>query len=338
MSNTSSFAGIDGDIAEFEVLDDGFGHAAGADGAAGVGDLDVGDGDILDEGVAAFGGLDRGEHGFPVGRYGLDVVPFGQGGVAVAGIPAHGHFDDGAHAVHGQIADVNVLNRTATGLGGFKADTYARAFGGEVVGEQVSDTPGGFAAAGDQAAAFARDAVADDNVFAGPVDTQAVPIASGLEAEVVVVAVDVTVFDQHVAGRVDVHAVGAGAVAIDVVADDQTVDRDMLGVEHVDGPEAGLFEGQALEGDILTARDQHGTGAFAVVVYDPTQALGFVFVLAHGPVLVPEGFALGVDSAVAGDGGVVLVNDVEQSGGPDHFDTGHACGDVGVVFEVLTAQ
>ena len=95
---------------------------------------------------------------------------------------------------------------------------------GEVVGLDVAEAAGGFAADGDGGGAVADDGVADDDVFGGAVDAEAVGVAAGFEAEGVVVDVDVGVVDEDVAGGVDIDAVGGGAFAAFVVADDDAVD------------------------------------------------------------------------------------------------------------------
>ena len=61
----------------------------------------------------------------------------------------------------------------------------------------------------------------------GAVDAEAVGVASGLEAEGVVVDVDVGVGDEDVGGGVDVDAVGGGAASAFVVADGDVVDGDV---------------------------------------------------------------------------------------------------------------
>ena len=119
------------------------------------------------------------------------------------------------------------------------------ASGGDVVGLDVAEAAGGLGADGDGGCSMVDDAVAEDDVFGGAVDAEAVGVAAGFEAEGVVVDVDVGVGDEDVAGGVDVDAVGGGAFAAFVVADDDAVDGDVVRVEDLDGPEAGALEGDA---------------------------------------------------------------------------------------------
>ena len=149
------------------------------------------------------------------------------------------------------------LANAAAGVGGFEEDAGGHAGErGDVVGLDVAEAAGGFAADGDGGGAVADDGVVDHDVFGGAVDAEAVGVAAGFEAEGVVVDVDVGVGDDDFAGGVDVDAVGGGALAAFVVADDDAVDGDVVRVEDLDGPEAGAFEGDAAaEVNVLTSSE-----------------------------------------------------------------------------------
>ena len=180
--------------------------------------------------------------------------------------------------------------------------------------------------------------VADDYVFSGAVDAEAVVVAAGFEAEGVVVDVDVGVGDEDVVGGVDVDAVGGGAFAAFVVADDDAVDGDVVRVEDLDGPEAGALEGDAsAEMDVRGVLEEDEAGAAGVVVGGPAEAFGFVGG-AEIPVGLPPDGAVAVDGAFAGDGDVVLVAGVDEGGGPGHLDSGDAGGEFRVVFEFFGAD
>ncbi len=58
----------------------------------------------------------------------------------------------------------------------------------------------------------------------------------------------------------------------------------------------------------------------------------------HGPVLIPEGFAPGIDQAFSNDGDVLLVADVDQRRGPAHLDARHARLDIRIICQVLAAE
>ena len=209
--------------------------------------------------------------------------------------------------------------------------------GGEVIGLDVAEAAGGFGADGDGGRSVADDAVAQDYVFGGAVDSESVGVAAGFEAEGVVVDVDVGVLDEDVAGGVDVDAVGGGAFAAFVVADGDAVEGDVVGVEDLDGPEAGTLEDDAAaEMDVGGVLEEDEAGAAGVVVGCPTEAFGFVL-RAEVPVGLPPDGAVTVDGAAAGDGDVLLVADVDEGGGPGHLDACDPGGEHGVVFELLRA-
>jgi hypothetical protein len=100
------------------------------------------------------------------------------------------------------------------------------------------EAAGGLTADGDGGWAAVDDGVVNLDVVGGTVDAQAIGVASGLKAESIVVAVDVGVGDIDIVRGVDVDAVRGWAAAAFVVADDEAVDGDVVGVENLDGPEA----------------------------------------------------------------------------------------------------
>jgi hypothetical protein len=137
--------------------------------------------------------------------------------------------DGDGYSFKGEVVDVDVFGKAAAGVGGFEEDAGGDAAErGEVVGLDVAEASGGFAADGDGGGSVADDAVADDDVFCGAVYAEAVGVAAGFEAEGVVVDVDVGVGDEDFPRGVDVDAVGGGALAAFVVADDDSVDGDVV--------------------------------------------------------------------------------------------------------------
>jgi hypothetical protein len=142
--------------------------------------------------------------------------------------------------------DADVGGIAAAHPGGLEENSAADAcLGGEVPGLDVVEAAGGLTADGDGGGAAMDDGVVDLDVVGGTVDAEAVGVAAGLQAESVVVAVDVGVGDIDVVRRVDVDAVRGWAAAAFVVADDEAVDGDVVGVEDLDGPEAGALQRQA---------------------------------------------------------------------------------------------
>jgi hypothetical protein len=89
--------------------------------------------------------------------------------------------------------------------------------------------------------------------------------------------------------------------------------------------------------DVGGVLEEDEAGAAGVVVRGPAKALGLVDG-AEVPVGFPPDGAVAVDGAVAGDGDVLLVANVNEGGGPGHLDAGDAGGEHGVVFELLGAD
>jgi hypothetical protein len=89
--------------------------------------------------------------------------------------------------------------------------------------------------------------------------------------------------------------------------------------------------------DVRGVLQEDETGTAGVVVGGPAKAARFVG-LAEIPVGLPPDGTVAVDGAVAGDGDVVLVADVDEGGGPGHLDAGDAGGEFGIVFEIFRAE
>ena len=234
---------LDVEVVEVEVDQGGVGVGGYLDGGLGARRVDVPDVDVLEVGET-LGLGDLGGEDLPVGWVIVGIR--GQRGVRVAWVPVHRDVDGDGDAFEGDVVEAEVLSPAAAGVGGLDEDTGAYAGeGGEVVGLDVAEATGGLGPDGDGGGAAADDAIAEDNVVGRAVDAEAVGVAAGLEAEGVVVDVDVGVGDEDVVGGVDVDAVSGRTFAALVVADGDSVDDDVVGVEDLDGPEAGALEGDA---------------------------------------------------------------------------------------------
>ena len=154
---------------------------------------------------------------------------------------------------------------------GLEEDSAADSrLGGEVPGLDVVEAARGFAADGDGGGAAMDDGVVDLDVVGGTVDAKAVGVAPGLQAECVVVAVDVGMRDVDVVRGVDVDAVRGGPAAAFVVADGKAVDGDVVGVEYLDGPEAGALQSEAAAVvDVVGVLDEREADTLGVVVDGP---------------------------------------------------------------------
>src|ERR1017187_9740394 len=134
-----------------------------------------------------------------------------------------------------------------------------------------------------------------------PVDAQTVGVAARLEADCIVVAIDVAMRHQHVRRGIDIHPIGTRPATIRVIADDQAVHRDTLRVADVHRPKARPFERQPLEIDIGRFVDLDEPRPLAIVVHRPAQSLGLVFPAPHLPILVPPDLAVAIDRPLAAD-------------------------------------
>ncbi len=236
--------GFDVEVVEFEIDERGVGVGGDGEGFLCSGGLDVPDVDVGEVREALVFGDWRGE-GYPIRRDGFGVGAFGEFGVAVGGVPVHVDGDGDGDAGEGEVVDADVFGVAATDVRGLEEHSAAdRGFGGEVPGFDVVEAAGGLGTDSDGGGSAADDGVVNLDVVGGLVDAEAVGVTSSLEAEGVIVVVDVGVGDFDVVGGVDVDAVGGGAVAVFVVADGEAVDGDVVGVEDLDGPEAGAPEGE----------------------------------------------------------------------------------------------
>src|ERR1019366_1656801 len=180
-------------MVELETNKWGVGVGGDREGAACAGGLDVPDVDVGEVGQALFGRDRRGELD-PVVGDSLGVGAGGHRGVAVVRGPVHRHADGSADAIEGDVVDTDVGGVTAANAGGFEEDTAANAgLGGKVPGLDVVKSARGLAADSYCGGTAIDGGVVDLYVVGGAVDAEAVRVAAGLEAEGVVVAVDVGV-------------------------------------------------------------------------------------------------------------------------------------------------
>ena len=331
----SGGGGFDVEVVDFEVNERGVGVGAYAEGLFGSCRFDIPDVDVGEVGKALFFGDRSGERD-PIGWDGLGIGAFGQFGVAVGGVPVHSDGDGNGDACEGEVVDADVRGVAAADMSGLEENTVGHAgFCGYVPGFDVVEAAGGFAADGDGCGSVVDDGVVDFDVLGGAVVAETVGVAAGFVGEGVVVDVDVGVGDIDVAGGVDVDAVGGGTVAVFVVANNESVDVDVVGVEDLDGPEAGAPKGEACSVvDVVGVLDERESNTLGVVIGGPAESFGLIDLENVAEDLPPDG-AVAVDGALAGDGDVMLVADVDHGGRPGHLDAGDAGGEFGEVFDVL---
>ena len=330
--------GLDVEVVELEVDQRCVGIGGDREGFLCAGGLDVPDMDFGEVREALIFG-DWGGEGDPVGWNRLRVGAFGQFGVAVGGIPIHVDRDGNRDAGKCEVVDADIGGIAAANVRGLEQDAVGDAgFCGDVPGFNVVEAAGGLGAEGDGGGAAVDDGVVNFDVLGGAVHAEAVGVASGFEAEGVIVDVDVSVGDVDIARGVDVDAVGGGAVAVLVIADDEAVDDNIVGVEDLDGPEAGALQGEAAAVvDVVRVLDQGEADALSVVVGRPAEAFGLVDGEGVAENLPPDS-SVAINRAFAGDGDVVLIAEVNHRGRPGHLDAGDAGGKVGKVLDVLRAD
>src|SRR6185312_7630242 len=119
----------------------------------------------------------------------------------------------------------------------------------DAVNIDVPEAAGRVAANGDCRDGLANNGIAHHHVFRGAVDAQAIGVHAGLEADGIVIVCDVDVFHEYMAGRVDVHAVGAWTERAirPIVADGKAVYGDVAGVADVNRPERRAPEHEAAD-------------------------------------------------------------------------------------------
>ena len=171
--------GLDVEVVELEVDQWGVWVGAYREGPFGSGGLDVPDMDIAKVGKTLLLG-DWGRQGDPVGWDGFGVGAGGQGGVAVGGVPVHGHGDGGRYADEGEVVDADIGGVAAAHLGGLEEDSVGDArFGGDVPGLDVMEAARGLGTDGDGGGSVVDDGVVDLDVVGGAVDAEAVGVAAG---------------------------------------------------------------------------------------------------------------------------------------------------------------
>ena len=139
----------------------------------------------------------------------------------------------------------------------------------KIVSQYISYTAGGFPATGDEACAFAGYTVAYYYIFRGEIDTQSVCVASRFDTNIIIIAIDVAVFNQNISGRVDVDTIRTGAVSSQVIINDQSVYGAVIGIKNLASPKACPHQGESFEGNVRTAFHENTPYTFAVVIYNP---------------------------------------------------------------------
>src|SRR5205085_3912939 len=189
--------------------------------------------DVAKFAEAAFGRRDRSVHNDPVRRNVLHIFRYRR--VAVARIPIERKGERQRNVLHLQVAYQYVFHEPSARLSGLEAYALARAHAAIVIGDDFAYAARSLASEGEHAAAATYEVVTDDDIFSRAVDAKAIGVAPCLQADVVVIIVNVAIFDQNVAGRVYVNAIRART---SVVAYLHAVHGDVVRIDYLYGPEA----------------------------------------------------------------------------------------------------
>ena len=92
---------------------------------------------------------------------------------------------------------IDILNSSAAGDCRFKIYAVGGSIGCHVVCQYISYASGCLASTGYQTCSFSGNAVMDYNVFCRPVNANAVSIASGFDAEIIIVTVNVAILNEY---------------------------------------------------------------------------------------------------------------------------------------------
>ena len=95
---------------------------------------------------------------------------------------------------------------------------------------------------------------------------------AGLQADAVIPAHDVAVADAHVTAAVQVDAVVIGQAQI--ILDVDRVDGDVLAAGQAQRPQRPILQGHVAQGDLVTADQENGEGAFGLHFMDVAAAFG----------------------------------------------------------------
>jgi hypothetical protein len=92
------------------------------------------------------------------------------------------------------------------------------------------------------AAPFVDDGVVDPDVLGRAVDAEPIGVAPGLQAERIVIGLDVRMNDLDPARGVDVNPIGGWTAPPYIVSDHEAVDDDVVRVKDLHSPEAGPLQ------------------------------------------------------------------------------------------------
>ena len=153
------------------------------------------------------------------------------------------------------VVDADVLDDAASAAGGLEAEWDIGAGHVAVVSFDIADAARHFRADGDAAVAPVNVVVADDDVVGGAIVEAAGFVAAGLQADVVVAGVDGAIFDEDIRATIDVDAIAV--LGPEFVKNVGVFDFDVIGVEEVDVPGAGISESGVLEKNVLAVGQEY---------------------------------------------------------------------------------
>src|SRR5665647_502961 len=245
--------GLDLDVLEFEIHQRRARVGAHREGALRAGRFQPRDSDLTEMRQPQRERHHFGQHA-PVSRHlphPLRQAALGQLRVTVTRIPVERNAHRRRHAHGGHVTDVDVLDGPAARARALEQDPHRhRAEYREPLDFDVAYAARSLAPDGHPGGAAAYRVVVNLALPGGPVDAQAVRVAARLEADRVVVAVDIAVRHQYIRRGIDIDAIRTRPAPIGIIADREPIHRDALGVADVHRPEARPFEREPLQIDI----------------------------------------------------------------------------------------
>ena len=232
---------------------------------------------------------------------------------------------------------INVFDCPSTVHGAFQPQHGGGADCFQIISQYIPYATGSFASAGDKSGTFAGDAIAYDHIFRRKVHPQSVCIPSRFDTDIIIVTVYIAVFDQDIAGRINVDTVRARTVSTYIVVDGQSVYRAIIGVKNLTSPKTGTHQGKSFQCNVRATFYEDAPYPFAVVIHNPAQSFCFVF-FPHFPIFIPKYFSPAVQRSFSADGSVLFIDNVDNCRGPCHLDSCNPRTEFGIMMNGWAGQ
>ena len=74
-----------------------------------------------------------------------------------------------------------------------------------------------------QSGPTARHTFTNHHIFCWPIDTETVPVAPSFQTKIIIITINITIFNQGPGGGIHINPVGTGAAAIFIIANHNTI-------------------------------------------------------------------------------------------------------------------